>query len=71
MNVFLNNCKQNITSLSLLVGTTVKWNIVLIQKVDILKMASKMAVSSVPITCLTNILDKMHFDFDFLWMFRG
>ena len=42
-----------------------KWNIVLIQKVEILKMASKMAVIYAPKTYLTNILNKNNFDFDF------
>ena len=31
---------------------------VLIQEVEILKMASKMAVNQFPKTCLSNILDK-------------
>ena len=45
---------------------------VLIQKVEILKMASKMAVNLVPKTYLTNILDKTDFFFFLiLWMFRG
>ena len=35
-----------------------KWNIVLIQKVEILKMASKMAVSWASKTNMTDILDK-------------
>ena len=35
-----------------------KWNIILIQKVEILKMASKMAVSYVFQTYMTDILDK-------------
>ena len=35
-----------------------KWNIVLIQKVEILKMAAKMAVSSASKTYMTDILDK-------------
>ena len=35
-----------------------KWNIILIQKVEILKMASKMAVSLDSMTYMTNILDK-------------
>ena len=48
-----------------------KWNTVLIQKVEILKMASKMAVSLASKTYLTDILNKKHFNFDFLWMFRG
>ena len=35
-----------------------KWNTVLIQKVEILKMASKMAVSLASKTYLTDILNK-------------
>ena len=35
-----------------------KWNISLIQKVEILKMASKMAVSQASKTYMTDILDK-------------
>ena len=45
-----------------------KWNIILIQKVEIFKMAAKMAVSEALKTYMTNILDKKHFNFDFLWM---
>ena len=40
---------------------------VLIQKVEILKMASKKAVSKTPKTYLTNILDKNLVDF-FIFM---
>ena len=36
-----------------------------------LKISSKMAVSYVPKTYLTKNLDIKHFNFDFLWMFRG
>ena len=36
----------------------IKWYIVLIQKVEILKMASKMAVSLASKTYLTDILNK-------------
>ena len=35
-----------------------KWNIVLFQKVEILKMASKMAVSYASTSYMTDILDK-------------
>ena len=42
-----------------------KWIIVFILKVEILKMAPKMAVSLSPKTYLTNILNKNHFNFDF------
>ena len=35
-----------------------KWNIILIQKVEILKMASKMAVSKASKTYMTDILNK-------------
>ena len=35
-----------------------KWNIILIQKVEILKMASKMDVSLASKTYMTDILDK-------------
>ena len=41
-----------------------KQNIVLIQKVEILNMASKMAVSWAPKTYLTYTLNKNHFNFD-------
>ena len=40
---------------------------VLIQEVEILKMASKMAVNQFPKTCLSNILDKNRFYF-FIFM---
>ena len=30
-----------------------------------------MAISQFPKTYMTTILDKKHFNFDFLWMFRG
>ena len=46
---------------------TKKWNIVLIQKVEIFKMASQMPVSLVPKTFLTNIPNKIIFIF-ILWM---
>ena len=36
----------------------IKWNIVLIQKVEILKMASKMAVSRASKTYMTDIINK-------------
>ena len=49
----------------------IKWNIILVQKVEILKMASKMAVSYVSKTYMTGILDKKHFKFDSSWLFRG
>ena len=48
----------------------IKWNNILIQRVEIFKMASKMAVSKVPKTYLTKKLDRKHFNFDFLSMFR-
>ena len=38
-----------------------KWNIILIQKVELLKMASKMAVSYDPKTYMTDILDKTNY----------
>ena len=45
---------------------------VLIQKVEILKMASKMAVNKAPKTYLTNIFVKNPlYLFLFLWMLRG
>ena len=47
-----------------------KWNVVLIQKVEILKMASKMSVSLASKTYLTDILNKntlKHFNFDFFY----
>ena len=44
---------------------------ILIQKVEILKMASKMAVNYAPKTYLTNINDKKTFYFSFLWILRG
>ena len=37
---------------------------------EISKMASKMSVSKAPKMYITNVLDKEHFNFDFLWMFR-
>ena len=37
-----------------------------IKKIQILKMASKMAVSLAPKTYMINILDKKHFNIDFL-----
>ena len=43
---------------------------VLIQQVEILKMASKRAVNKAPKTNLTNILDKNNYIFFFFWMFR-
>ena len=46
-----------------------KWNIVLIQEVEILKMASKMAVSLVSKIYLTDILNKNTLILTFLWMF--
>ena len=48
-----------------------KLNIILIQKVEILKMASKMAVSKTSKTYMTDILNKYTLNFDFLCMFRG
>ena len=42
-----------------------KWNIILIQKVEILKMASKMAVSQASKTYMTHILDKNTLNLDF------
>ena len=48
-----------------------KWNIILIQKVEILKMASKMAVSKASKTYMTDVLDKNTLILTFLWMFRG
>ena len=49
------------------------WNIILMPKVEILKVASKMAVNKFPNTCtyLTNKGDVKHSNFDFLWMFSG
>ena len=38
---------------------------------EILKMASKMAVSLAPKTYLTNILNKNHFNFEFFMDVRG
>ena len=49
----------------------IKWNIILIQKIGILKMASKMAVSKASKTYMTNILDKNTLILNFLSMFRG
>ena len=43
----------------------------IIERFEILKMASKMAVSKAPKTYMTHILDQKHFNFDFLWMFRS
>ena len=43
----------------------------MIQKVEILKMASKMAVSQASKTYMTDILDKNTLKFAFLWMYRG
>ena len=43
----------------------------LIQKIEILKMASTMAVSKASKTYMTDIIDQKHFNFDFLWMFRS
>ena len=40
-------------------------------RVEILKMATKMAASKALKTYLTNELDKKAFKFDFLWLFRG
>ena len=40
------------------------------QKVEILKTASKMIVSFL-ITIWNNKVDVKHLNFDFLWMFRG
>ena len=48
-----------------------KLNIILIQKVEILKMASNMAVSEASKTSMTDIRDIKHFNFDFLWIFSG
>ena len=48
-----------------------KWKIGSIPRVEILKMASKMAASKALKTYLTNKLDKKAFNFDFLWLFRG
>ena len=42
----------------------------LIERFEIFKMASKMAVSYAPKTYMTNIIDKKHFNFDVLWMFE-
>ena len=44
---------------------------ILIQKFEILKMASKMATNDAPKTYFTNILYKTPFYFLFLRMFRG
>ena len=54
-----------------MIQTIIYWNIILMQKVEILKMASKIAVIQFPNTYLTNKVDVKHFNFDFLWMFRG
>ena len=43
----------------------------IIERFEKLKMASKMAASYAPKTYMTNILDKKHFNFDFLCMLRG
>ena len=48
-----------------------KWNIILIQNVEILKIASRMAVKYASKTYMTDILDKNTLNFDFLWTFRG
>ena len=37
-----------------------KWNIILIQKVELLNMVSKMAVSLASKTYMTNMLNKKH-----------
>ena len=47
-----------------------KWNIDSIQKVEILKMASKIAVIESPKTYLTKKRHKKHFNVDFVWLFR-
>ena len=47
-----------------------KRKIGLIPRVEILKMASKMAASKALKTYQTNTLDKNNY-FDFLWLFRG
>ena len=51
----------------------IKWNIILIQKVEILNMASKMAVSYAFKTYMTNILDKNALNLTFYGyiVFRG
>ena len=43
-----------------------KWNIILIQKVGILKMASKMSVSQASKTYMTDILDKNTLNLTFM-----
>ena len=43
----------------------------IIEHLEKIKMASKMAVSYAPNTYLTNRFDKKSSNFDFLWMFRG
>ena len=48
-----------------------KWKIGLIPRVEILKLASKMATSNVLKIYLTNKLDKKHLILTFLWLFRG
>ena len=42
----------------------------IIERFEIFKMASNMAVTISPKTYMTNKLDKKHFNFDFLWMFQ-
>ena len=42
-----------------------KWNIILIQKVEILKMASRMAVSWASKTYMTDVLDKNNLNLTF------
>ena len=45
--------------------TIIYWNIVLMQKVEILKMASKVAVMYFPNTYLTNKVDVKYSNFEF------
>ena len=42
----------------------------IIERFDIFKMASKMAISKAPKTYMTNILDQKHLNFAFSWMFQ-
>ena len=47
-----------------------KWNIDSIQKVEILKMAPKMAAIWSPKTYLIKERNEKHFNVDFAWLFR-
>ena len=43
----------------------------IIERFELLKMASKMADSKAPKTYMTQKLDQKHFNFDYLWAFRS